>query len=153
MSAANSKVKSREIAGTPNVKLFTIAKFHETRLNKVEKFLASIEKFIINNSNSSERMDTLEENLSAAFDSIQGISQKVNEKLKCVDTLEGRMVRMATRSFVTNKLAGLGVELRLLAGKIEEIEKAAINHDHSSQEDNEKSSDEEEVEEGAVATE
>ena len=41
----NRKVTPKStIEGSPNEKLFTIAKFHETRLGRIEKFLASIEK-------------------------------------------------------------------------------------------------------------
>jgi uncharacterized coiled-coil protein SlyX len=139
----NTKVKQRQIEGTPNVKLFTIAKFHETRLNKIEKFLAELEQFKNTNGNSSDRVDTLEENLSVAFDSIQSISQKVTEKLRRVDTLESRVARMAAKGSVTTKLAVMGQQLQLLANKVEELEQAAASHDHSSQEDEEKGSDEE----------
>ena len=132
----NQKVRQNfEIEGTPNEKLFTIARFHETRLGRVEKYLATVEKKMAENPENTERMNTLEENLNVAFDSLQNLAQRVNTDLAKLDELEKKMNKMASKGSNTTKLAVMGEQLRLLAAKVEELESAQQNNEESEEEE------------------
>ena len=132
----NQKVRQNfEIEGTPNEKLFTIARYHETRLGRIEKYLATIESKMAENLESTERMNTLEENLSVAFDSLQNLVQRVNTDLAKLDELEKKMNKMASKGSNTTKLAVMGEQLRLLSAKVEELESAQQNNEESEEEE------------------
>ncbi|ANS04280.1 hypothetical protein [uncultured Mediterranean phage] len=139
----NQKLTSTTaIEGSPNEKLFTIAKFHETRLGRIEKYLGTVEKKLEKGSEENTRMNTLEENLNVAFDSLQNLTHRVGTDLEKLGELEKKMNKMAGKGSNTTKLAVMGEQLRLLAAKVEDLE--------SAQQNNEESEGEEEEEEGSA---
>ena len=134
----NQKVTSSStIEGSPNEKLFTIAMFHETRLGRIEKYLATVEKKMSENPESTERMNTLEENLNVAFDSLQNLAKRVNTDLAKLNELEKKTNKMTSKGSNTTKLAVMGEQLRLLAAKVEELESAQQNNEESEGEEEE----------------
>lgn len=135
----NRKVEKtpRVIKGSPNEKLFTIAKFHETRLKRIEKFLATVEEFMKPDDTANARMESLEENLNVAFDSLQNVAQKVENILNRNKELEKKIQKMGRQGSGTTKLAVMGEHLRLLASKVEDIESAISTPAEEDEEDEE----------------
>ena len=103
----NRKLEAQVIQGSPNEKLFTIAKFHETRLGRIEQYLKEIENSF-KTEKTDPRVDTLEENLGVAFDSLQNLVHKVETDLHRVAALETKMNKMASKGSNTTKLAVMG---------------------------------------------
>ncbi len=136
--------KPRVIEGTPNEKLFTIAKFHETRLKRIEKFLAIVEQFMKPDDTENARIEALEENLNVAFDSLQNVAQKVENILNRNKELEKKIQKMGRQGSST-KLAVMGEHLRLLASKVGDIESAIS----TAAEEDEEGDDEDEGDEAA----
>ena len=132
----NHKVTAtREIDGSPNEKLFTIAKFHETRLGRIEKYLTTVEKFMSQSTGENPRLNTLEENLNVAFDSLQNLAQRVDTEPVKLSELEKKINKMVSTGSNTTKLAVMGEQLRLLAAKVEELESAQQNNEESEEEE------------------
>ena len=124
----NRKLEAQVIQGSPNEKLFTIAKFHETRLGRIEQYLKEIENSF-KTEKTDPRVDTLEENLGVAFDSLQNLVHKVETDLHRVAALETKMNKMASKGSNTTKLAVMGEQLRLLSNKVESLVSTVSNNE------------------------
>ena len=148
----NRKVegRTREISGSPNEKLFQIAKFHETRLGRIERYLHEQEQKTSTNGDST-RMDTLEENLNVAFDSLQRLGESVKVEFGKVSKVEDKVNRMASKGSNTTKLAVMNEQLRLMAAKFEELERLVATLTDA--EGGEDEDEDENEEEGAVVEE
>ncbi len=132
----NRKIEqTRIIAGSPNEKLFTIVTFHETRLTRIEQFLGTVERFMKSTDSENPRVDTLEENLNVAFDSLQSLAQKVEGDIQRIGELEKKIQKMAGKGSNTTKLAVLSEQLRLLSNKVEGLETTISNNTDEEEED------------------
>jgi len=150
----NRKVEGRihEISGSPNEKIFKIVKFHETRLGRIERFLHELEKKTSTNGDST-RMDTLEENLNVAFDSLQRLGESVKVEFGKVGKVEDKVNRMASKGSNTTKLAVMNEQLRLMAVKFEELERLVTTLTNAEGGEDEDEDEDENEEEGAVVEE
>jgi hypothetical protein len=142
----NRKLEAQVIQGSPNEKLFTIAKFHETRLGRIEQYLKEIENSF-KTEKADPRVDTLEENLSVAFDSLQNLVHKVETDLHRVAALETKMNKMASKGSNTTKLAVMGEQLRLLSNKVENLVSTVSNNETGNDDEDTGSEEGEVVEE------
>jgi len=142
----NRKLEAQVIQGSPNEKLFTIAKFHETRLGRSEQYLKEIENSF-KTEKADPRVDTLEENLSVAFDSLQNLVHKVETDLHRVAALETKMNKMASKGSNTTKLAVMGEQLRLLSNKVENLVSTVSNNETGNDDEDTGSEEGEVVEE------
>jgi hypothetical protein len=142
----NRKLEAKVIQGSPNEKLFTIAKFHETRLGRIEQYLKEIENSF-KTEKADPRVDTLEENLSVAFDSLQNLVHKVETDLHRVAALETKMNKMASKGSNTTKLAVMGEQLRLLSNKVENLVSTVSNNETGNDDEDTGSEEGEVVEE------
>jgi hypothetical protein len=142
----NRKLEAKVIQGSPNEKLFTIAKFHETRLGRIEQYLKEIENSF-KTEKADPRVDTLEENLSVAFDSLQNLVHKVETDLHRVAALETKMNKMASKGSNTTKLAVMGEQLRLLSNKVESLVSTVSNNETGNDDEDTGSEEGEVVEE------
>ena len=136
----NRKVTATStIEGSTNEKLFTIAKFHETRLGRIEQYLSSVQNSFGKDTGKNARLDTLEEKLNIAFDSLQNLAKKVKKNvgtdpLKLAE-LETKIDNMGSTGLNTTKLAVMNEQLRLLAEKVEELEGALQNNEEKDDEE------------------
>ena len=142
----NRKLEAKVIQGSPNEKLFTIAKFHETRLGRIEQYLKEIENSF-KTEKADPRVDTLEENLGVAFDSLQNLVHKVETDLHRVAALETKMNKMASKGSNTTKLAVMGEQLRLLSNKVESLVSTVSNNETGNDDEDTGSEEGEVVEE------
>ena len=142
----NRKLEAQVIQGSPNEKLFTIAKFHETRLGRIEQYLKEIENSF-KTEKTDPRVDTLEENLGVAFDSLQNLVHKVETDLHRVAALETKMNKMASKGSNTTKLAVMGEQLRLLSNKVESLVSTVSNNETGNDDEDTGSEEGEVVEE------
>tara|TARA_B110000858_G_scaffold70856_1_gene82267 strand:- start:4636 stop:5103 length:468 start_codon:yes stop_codon:yes gene_type:complete len=122
---------SKELSGTPWQQMSQIITFHETRLNRLEKYTNEKEKRSNPESSSDftdrlvgmeEHMNIVMESLQASAENVQKIGGEVSKANKASLTAldETRKVSTTARTFPT-KVAVLQEKCRLLDDKVEKM--------------------------------